>query len=99
MTQPAPQPAPTLADVLDAVAALHEDVVAIKAVLIKPSPDEPDWLTTPEAAQRAGVSLQCIRNWAKPRECGGFEIGKLHGRQWRVNPSLLDALLADRGRG
>jgi len=84
------------------IAALRRDVAELRELFEQrlpppqPTPEPPDWLTTPEAAQRAGVSLQCIRNWAKPRECGGFEIGKRVGREWRVNPDLLEGLLADR---
>ena len=89
---------PSLADLLEAIAELRE-VIETRLLPPTPAPAERVWLTTGKAAQHAGVTLQCVRNWAKPREYGGFEIGQRVGREWRIDPDLLEALLAERRRG
>lgn len=63
----------TLAGVPAAIAELRE-LIQQRLPPRPPAPTERAWLTTAEAAQRAGVTLQCIRNWAKPRECGGLRL-------------------------
>ena len=85
---------PSLADVLAAIAELRE-LIEQRMPAPRPAPEPRTWLTTAQAGALAGVGcLQTIRNW-----CRRYEIGELHGREWRVSPGLLAALLAERGQG
>ncbi|MNS65686.1 Helix-turn-helix domain protein [compost metagenome] len=49
------------------------------------APDEQDWLTPAEVAQRLKVNEQSVRRWLRE----GRLRGSLLGRVWRVSPAAL----------
>jgi Helix-turn-helix domain len=81
---------PSLADVMAKLDAISE---RLDRLLPSPAAPPPRWITTKDAADRAHIGAQCIRNW-----CRRYAIGQRIGGQWRVDAALLDAFLCDRGR-
>lgn len=49
------------------------------------APDEQEWLTPEEVAQRLKINEQTIRKWLRE----GRLRGSLLGRVWRVSPTAL----------
>lgn len=47
-----------------------------------------NYITTIEAAVRAGVTMATIENW-----CKTYSIGTKVGGRWRVDPGKLDRML------
>jgi hypothetical protein len=52
-------------------------------------PEQPNFLTPPEAAIRAGVTPRCVTGWCW--RVPGLAV-RVMGR-WRVDPAALDRLL------
>ena len=47
-----------------------------------------DYITTVEAAEKAGVTTATIRTW-----CYIWDVGTKVGGRWRVKPKMLELLL------
>jgi hypothetical protein len=86
MVAPAEHLPPSL---VDEVRQLRQEMAELRALLLREPPRQ--WETTAEAAARIGRAEQTIRRWA-----ARYHIGVQHLGAWRIDPVLLDRLMADR---